>query len=514
MPSPAFVAAGSLTAVNGTTSVSRPSVSTGDAMVLVVVAAYGDSTVTVPAGWTLLTSHDLDSFYELEIRAFGKVVADAGAEPASYSVQISQPGGNNFGYGVVLAYSGALTTGTFPAATSQRNTTSSTSASIPGLTAPSANTTQLAIYIVTSSNSNTITWTPPSGMTERIDQGINPTGFVLGIADAAVASAGAISGRTATASTSVTSVALTLLIASEVAGDTTAPTLTSPTGTGGTLTCSGSVSTNEANGTLYAVVTASSTAPSAAQVKAGQDHTGAAALRVVSQAVSATGTQTIGSGSATAGTRYWHFMHEDAAANQSTVVSSASFVVSSAGPTINTQPSNQTATAPATATFTVAATTSGGSLTYQWQHQPAGGGGYSNVSGGSGATSASYTTGATTVSGGGHNNGDTYRCIVTDSNGSATSNAATLTVNAALAGLTSSPLKDNTGTLHLNAPFEAFVLNATTGALVVRKTGQTSHASTGVVTFTDAALSAATQYRVVWRRTDTGAQGVELLTAA
>ena len=93
--------------------------------------------------------------------------------------------------------------------------------------------------------------------------------------------------------------------------------------------------------------------------------------------------------------------------------------------------------------------------------------------------------------------------------------AATQSTSAAGgATLTSSALKNNTGALHLSAAFEAFVLNATTGALIVRKTGLTSHASTGVVTFNDAALTAATQYRVVWRRTDTGAQGLELLTAA
>lgn len=118
--------------------------------------------------------------------------------------------------------------------------------------------------------------------------------------------------------------------------DTTAPTLSSPTGTGGLGVCSGSVSTNEGNGTLYAVATASATAPSAAQVKAGQDHTGTAALRVVSQAVSATGTQTIASGaiSGGAGTRYLHYMHEDAASNQSAVVSSASFEVTAAATTL------------------------------------------------------------------------------------------------------------------------------------------------------------------------------------
>lgn len=91
-----------------------------------------------------------------------------------------------------------------------------------------------------------------------------------------------------------------------------------------------------------------------------------------------------------------------------------------AGPTINTQPSNQTVTSPATATFSVTATASGGSLTYQWKR---------NTVAISGATSSSFTTGPTTVSGGTDNNGDSITVDVTDSNGTITSNAATLTVN-------------------------------------------------------------------------------------
>lgn len=146
-------------------------------------------------------------------------------------------------------------------------------------------------------------------------------------------------------------------------GDTTAPTLTSPVGTGGTGTCSGSVSTNEANGTLYCVATASATAPSAAQVKAGQDHTGAAALRVVSQAVSTTGAQTVASGACSAGTRYLHFMHEDAAANQSAVASSASFTVTAADTTAPTLTSpTGAATGKNTATGTVSTDEGNGTL--------------------------------------------------------------------------------------------------------------------------------------------------------
>lgn len=119
--------------------------------------------------------------------------------------------------------------------------------------------------------------------------------------------------------------------AMEAAGsaDTTPPTLSSPSGTGGLGVCTGSVSTNEAAGDLYAVATASATAPTQLQVRNGQDHTGAAALRVRSQAVTSTGAQSIPSGaiSGGAGTRYWHFMHEDAAGNRSAVVSSAGFSV-------------------------------------------------------------------------------------------------------------------------------------------------------------------------------------------
>lgn len=101
------------------------------------------------------------------------------------------------------------------------------------------------------------------------------------------------------------------------------------------------------------------------------------------------------------------------------------------GPTINTQPSNQTVTTPAAATFTVAATTSGGTLTYQWQRSTDSGSNWANVSTGTGGTSASYTTAATTVSGGDANNGDLYRCAVTDDNGTTNSSSASLTVNAA-----------------------------------------------------------------------------------
>lgn len=99
------------------------------------------------------------------------------------------------------------------------------------------------------------------------------------------------------------------------ASDTTAPVLTSPTGTAtGETTASGTVSTDEANGTLYYLATTNST-ESAATVKGGS-----------SQAVTATGSQSVSVTGLTAGTGYYlHYVHRDAAGNDSTVASSALF---------------------------------------------------------------------------------------------------------------------------------------------------------------------------------------------
>ena len=121
-------------------------------------------------------------------------------------------------------------------------------------------------------------------------------------------------------------------------GDVTAPVLTSPTGvTTGTTTATVGATTDEDNGTQYAVVTTSATAPSAAQVKAGQDHTGSAAVWAGNAAISTTGAHTHSATGLTASTAYYaHLMHEDAATNQSNVVSSAQFTTNAAGTTIIT----------------------------------------------------------------------------------------------------------------------------------------------------------------------------------
>jgi hypothetical protein len=120
----------------------------------------------------------------------------------------------------------------------------------------------------------------------------------------------------------------------KVLTDLTAPILTSPTASGvGTSGYIGSVTTNEANGTLYHVLTTSATPPSAAQVVLGQNHTGAAAVAFGSQSITTTGVKNIGGSGLTASTTYYtYYVHKDGANNNSLVSSAASFTTAASTP--------------------------------------------------------------------------------------------------------------------------------------------------------------------------------------
>jgi len=107
--------------------------------------------------------------------------------------------------------------------------------------------------------------------------------------------------------------------------------------------------------------------------------------------------------------------------------STATLTVTAAKPTITTQPSSATVSAGNKATFTVAAT--GTDLTYQWQYKNEGGS-WAN----SGYTSAKTATLSFTATA--DMSGRQYRCKVTNSAGTTTSSAATLSVKP---GITAQP---------------------------------------------------------------------------
>jgi hypothetical protein len=110
----------------------------------------------------------------------------------------------------------------------------------------------------------------------------------------------------------------------------------------------------------------------------------------------------------------------NSAASVTSNVANLTVTAAATAPAITTQPANRTVTAGLTATFTSAASGTP-TPTVQWQLSTNNGRRWSDI----GATSISYTTGPTTTT----MNGYQYRAVFTNSAGTASSNAATLTVN-------------------------------------------------------------------------------------
>ena len=99
----------------------------------------------------------------------------------------------------------------------------------------------------------------------------------------------------------------------------------------------------------------------------------------------------------------------------------------SAAPTVTLDPANATVIEGNTATFTSAASGSP-TPTVQWQLSTDGGSSWADISG---ATSGSYTTPTLLLS----DDQNQYRAVWTNSQGTATSNAATLTVTVSVPGI-------------------------------------------------------------------------------
>lgn len=85
--------------------------------------------------------------------------------------------------------------------------------------------------------------------------------------------------------------------------------------------------TNKVSGTAYLVITESATQPSIAQIKAGNDHTGAAAVASDTTVPGASAVFFRDVGTLTEGATYYgHIVQTDAAANDSNRISTPAFV--------------------------------------------------------------------------------------------------------------------------------------------------------------------------------------------
>lgn len=282
--------------------------------------------------------------------------------------------------------------------------------------------------------------------------------------------------------------------ADDTGADTTAPTLISPSATAtGATTASGSVTTNEANGTLYYLASANATETDVT-VKAGS-----------SQAVTATGEQPVTITGLTATTPYYpHYLHRDAAGNDSAVASGAQFTTAAA----NTSPSfTGPNIADISGTEAVALTPVDVSAKF---YDAESGLTFSAI----GSWPAGVTVSSAGVISGTPTTAGTYASLqvrATDAGSlTADSNAFTITVAApAVAGINvTEPLKNNTGTvLASQSGVRVAVLQAADLVSVYEATGLTSNASGILATISDAAITTGQQYHVAIKLAD-GSVGI------
>lgn len=318
MSSPTFVGAGAFAVipVGGSGNVPAPPGLADDDYVLLFMASGNSgtgSTVTVPAGFTLLSEVNSSAFAGGH-KIYGRF---ASSDPANYSVTATV--GSNLINAYALAYRGVAVAVTDDLQVNNARP-SATSHSFATVTATSAFST--LVGFAAEDQLRTQTLTAAGGMTLRKQE--NYQGFTSGVVDEYITGTGAVSGRTITSSDTGNYKTVSILLAGAPAPpETDPPVITSVVGTGGTEASSGSFTSDEA-GTAYWKLTATSTPES---VPTYPD----AMTGWTSQAMTA-GANSIASLTATPGTYWLQVAAQDDEATPNRVsaptVSAASFVVS------------------------------------------------------------------------------------------------------------------------------------------------------------------------------------------
>lgn len=345
MTLPVFRAAGAVNAYGGNNAtLAKPAGTVAGDLLLAFLSTDGPASTAwstrVPSGWAILQADTITTSIFLAVQCVMYKVA-GGSEPSTYPFDF----GNQSGMGGVAAWSGVDTTTPINVSALQDNPTSSTSHDIPSITTTAGDCLLIAFYAHRASNG--VPYTQPSGMTERFDAKLGTANSNFGVAELALPSAGATGVKTATGNTADSSwtVAIALNPATP-AVDTTAPVLSSQTGTAtGTTTASGTVTTDEGNGTLYRMASTNAT-ETVATIKAA----------ALTTSVTTSGVQSVTFSGLTAATTYYaHYVQDDAVGNVSNVVNSASFTTSA---TDTTAPTLSSPTGSATGTTTASGTVS------------------------------------------------------------------------------------------------------------------------------------------------------------
>lgn len=314
-----YVGTGAVSTIlnNGSTyNIAVPAgIASGDVMVM-FWALNDQCTANTPAGWTALGGYAMPQTFNGTMYCYYKVAS--GSEPGTYPVTMVNNGGGRNNNVSIAAFRGVENTTPINvfAVSSIGTSAAPTSPSVTTTVADCA-----LIAFIVEINQHNPTLTEPSGTTAITSGAANATfknAYTL-----TTGAAGSYNPGAWASSPSNDFIRMTIALAPASGADTTAPTLTSPTGTQtGSTTASGTVSTDEANGTLY-FLASTNASETAATVKAAS-----------SQTVTATGAQAVSFTGLTASTTYYaHYCHRDAAGNDSTVASSASFTTGAAAST-------------------------------------------------------------------------------------------------------------------------------------------------------------------------------------
>jgi hypothetical protein len=183
-------------AIATTLVVPRPATFAAGDVLLASIVIRGSSTITPPAGWTLIRN-DLNGTNLRHVTWWKLATA---AEPTTYTFTFSA---GRLSVGTIHVYGGVHQTNPIDASSGSINA-SSTNVTALGVTTTAPNDLLVAFYSMTTNASVT----PPAGMTERGEQtGSAPSRTtVIEGADQAVGPAGATGNRVATASTAQTSI--------------------------------------------------------------------------------------------------------------------------------------------------------------------------------------------------------------------------------------------------------------------------------------------------------------------
>ena len=215
---PVYRAAASGVVNNGTTlTINKPSgVSQNDVLVASIAGSVAPIT---PSGWTLLDARTNGAVLYTYRRVAGA------SEAATYSWTLSSTG---YAVGGITAYYNVDTTAPVEAHNSAA-TSSGTSHATPSLTTTQSDEILVASFATPAND----TWTPPAGMTERVDAVTSTTFVALEVSDTASSAYGTVGPFTATSSPTAATGVTTLLALRPIAttvGSGASTTLTAPFG--------------------------------------------------------------------------------------------------------------------------------------------------------------------------------------------------------------------------------------------------------------------------------------------